>query len=90
MARTVRFASDGGETEGFDFDLLDRHRELIQREVIRKWEWDSRTIDGGHGFLTAVDLPDGDYAAVSWVLLDDETALITSVAPGDYERPPEN
>lgn len=88
MSRTVRFASDEGETDGFDFDLLNQHRERIQREVFRKWEWDSQTIDGGHGFLTTVDLPNGDYIAVSWVKENDETAIITSVAPGAFESPP--
>jgi hypothetical protein len=85
---TVRFASDEGDTQGFDLDLLDRHRERIRQQVLRKGELDSRTIAGGKGFLTMVDLPDGDYIAVSWVLENDEEALIVSVALGDIETPP--
>lgn len=84
----VSFLSDEGDAESIDLDLLDKHRERIRRIIIRNGNSDSLTLAGGVAFLTLVDLPNGDYVAVSWFFRNDDEALVFAIAAGEVESPP--
>lgn len=88
LPSAVRFLSDEGDATGIDLDLLNEHRGRIQREIKRRGDADAQTLMGGRAFLMIVDLPNGDYIAVSWYPANDEEAVVFAIAAGEVEAPP--